>query len=117
VSSSSGSSGSPDYADELLEALDDLDWPERVKRMQRNWIGRSDGVELDLSVARPHSDGLALKVFTTRPDTGFGMTYAVVAPEHPLVDELTTEAQNQRCCRRDKGMVGIGDRSRTHGSP
>ncbi|MGH9102512.1 MAG: leucine--tRNA ligase, partial [Acidimicrobiales bacterium] len=76
------------YADELLEGLDGLDWPERVKLMQRNWIGRSEGVELDLAVVgRPD---LALRVFTTRPDTGFGMTYAVIAPEHPLVEQLTT---------------------------
>ncbi|MHB8680536.1 MAG: leucine--tRNA ligase [Acidimicrobiales bacterium] len=79
------------YADELLEALDGLDWPERVKTMQRNWIGRSEGVEFDLPVVgRP---GTSLRVFTTRPDTSFGMTYAVVAPEHPLVDELTTDEQ------------------------
>jgi leucyl-tRNA synthetase len=82
------------YADELLADLDGLDWPERVKVMQRNWIGRSDGAEYDLVVeGRDGSDGrdhLALRVFTTRPDTSFGMTYAVVAPEHPLVDELTT---------------------------
>src|SRR5271157_614196 len=82
------------YADELLDALDDLEWPERVKTMQRNWIGRSEGAEFDLVVeGRDGSDGrerLALRVFTTRPDTSFGMTYAVVAPEHPLVDELTT---------------------------
>jgi len=82
------------YADELLAGLDDLDWPERVKTMQRNWIGRSDGAEFDLVVdGRDGTDGrdrLALRVFTTRPDTSFGMTYAVVAPEHPMVDELTT---------------------------
>jgi len=82
------------YADELLAGLDALDWPERVKTMQRNWIGRSEGAEFDLPVVgREGSDGrpaLALSVFTTRPDTSFGMTYAVVAPEHPLVDELTT---------------------------
>jgi leucyl-tRNA synthetase len=76
------------YADELLDALDGLEWPERVKTMQRNWIGRSEGVEFDLPVVG--FDGLALRVFTTRPDTGFGVTYAVVAPEHPLVDVLTT---------------------------
>ncbi len=82
------------YAEELLAGLDGLDWPERVKTMQRNWIGRSEGAEFDLSVVgRDGGDGrapLALRVFTTRPDTSFGMTYAVVAPEHPLVDELTT---------------------------
>jgi leucyl-tRNA synthetase len=83
-----------DYADELLACLDGLDWPERVKTMQRNWIGRSEGAEFDLPVVgRDGSDGrppLALRVFTTRPDTSFGMTYAVLAPEHPMVDELTT---------------------------
>jgi leucyl-tRNA synthetase len=83
-----------EYADELLACLDDLEWPERVKVMQRNWIGRSEGAELDLVVeGRYGSDGresLALRVFTTRPDTSFGMTYAVLAPEHPLVAELTT---------------------------
>jgi leucyl-tRNA synthetase len=82
------------YADELLADLDSLDWPERVKTMQRNWIGRSEGAEYDLVVdGREGSDGterLVLRVFTTRPDTSFGMTYAVVAPEHPLVDSLTT---------------------------
>ena len=79
------------YADELLDGLHDLDWPERVKTMQRNWIGRSEGVEFDLPLAgRPE---LGVRVFTTRPDTSFGITYAVLAPEHPLVDELTTPEQ------------------------
>ena len=79
------------YADELLEGLDGLEWPERVKTMQRHWIGRSEGAEFDLPVVgREH---LGLRVFTTRPDTSFGMTYAVVAPEHPLLDALTTDAQ------------------------
>ena len=79
------------YADELLEALDDLEWPERAKTMQRNWIGRSEGAEFDLAVEG--RDGLTVRVFTTRPDTTFGMTYAVMAPEHPLVDELPTADQ------------------------
>jgi leucyl-tRNA synthetase len=83
-----------DYADQLLAGLDELEWPERVKTMQRNWIGRSEGAEFDLVVeGRDGSDGrprMALRVFTTRPDTAFGMTYAVVAPEHPMVDALTT---------------------------
>jgi leucyl-tRNA synthetase len=81
------------YADELLEALDELDWPERVKTMQRHWIGRSEGAEFDLAVEG--QDSVSLRVFTTRPDTSFGMTYAVVAPEHPLLDALTTEAQRK----------------------
>ena len=82
------------YAEELLEWCDRLTgWPERVLTMQRNWIGRSEGAEFDLPVAgRP---GLAIRVFTTRPDTSFGMTYAVLAPEHPLVDQLVTDAQER----------------------
>jgi leucyl-tRNA synthetase len=80
------------YADELLAALDDLDWPERVKTMQRNWIGRSEGAELEFPVAgadgRP--TGESIRVYTTRPDTAFGVTFVVLAPEHPLVDVITT---------------------------
>jgi len=82
-----------DYADQLLADLGALDWPERVKTMQRNWIGRSEGAEFDLEVVG-HA-GTAIRVFTTRPDTSFGMTYVVLAPEHPLVDELTTAGQRQ----------------------
>ncbi len=79
------------YADELLEWCDRLSgWPERVITMQKNWIGRSEGAEFDLPVAgRPE---LTIRVFTTRPDTVFGMTYAVLAPEHPLVDRLVGDA-------------------------
>src|SRR5438552_8989357 len=75
------------YAEELLAWCDRLPgWPERVLTMQRNWIGKSEGAEFDLAVAgRPE---LKIRVFTTRPDTAFGMTYAVLAPEHPLVDRL-----------------------------
>ncbi len=80
------------YAEELLDELDDLEWPERVKTMQRNWIGRSEGAEFDLVVA-DHPDKLAIRIYTTRPDTSFGMTYAVLAPEHPLVAELTSDEQ------------------------
>jgi leucyl-tRNA synthetase len=80
-----------DYAEELLNELDNLDWPDRIKTMQRNWIGRSEGVEFDLAFAADPSK--ALRVFTTRPDTAFGITYAVVAPEHPLLDELTIDVQ------------------------
>src|SRR5213594_4095077 len=79
------------YAEELLAWCDRLPgWPERVLTMQRNWIGRSEGVEFDLpTVGRP---GVRVRVFTTRPDTAFGMTYAVLAPEHPVVDHLVTDA-------------------------
>src|SRR5881396_823934 len=80
------------YADELLAWCDRLPgWPERVLTMQRNWIGRSEGAEFDLAVGgRP---GIRIRVFTTRPDTAFGMTYAVLAPEHPLVDRIVTDAR------------------------
>ncbi len=83
-----------DYADELLTSLDDLDWPERVKLQQRNWIGRSEGVEFDLPLEFDTTK--ALRVFTTRPDTGFGVTYAVVAPEHPMLSLLTTDDERAR---------------------
>jgi leucyl-tRNA synthetase len=76
------------YADDLLAGLDDLEWPERVKTMQRNWIGRSEGAEFELPIVG-HPDK-RVKVFTTRPDTSFGMTFVVLAPEHPLVAEVTT---------------------------
>jgi leucyl-tRNA synthetase len=79
------------YADQLLQGLDGLDWPNSTKEMQRNWIGRSEGAEIDFAVAG-HSS-LALRVFTTRPDTLFGATYMVLAPEHELVAHLTTPKQ------------------------
>lgn len=75
-----------DYADELLEGLDSLDWPEKTKAMQKNWIGRSQGAQLTFDI----EGGGTFSVFTTRPDTLFGVTYCVLAPEHPLVDSLTT---------------------------
>ncbi len=77
-----------EYADELLACLDELDWPERVKTMQRNWIGRSEGARLRFNL----ENGEALEVFTTRPDTVWGATFMVLAPEHPLVQELTTDS-------------------------
>ncbi len=78
------------YADELLD-FDGLDWPERVRTMQQNWIGRSEGVEFSLKVSG--YDNLNFLVFTTRPDTVFGMTFCVLAPEHELVDQITTSQQ------------------------
>ncbi len=74
-----------DYADELLEGLDKIDWPEKTKIMQRNWIGKSYGTELDFEV-EGHDEKIS--VFTTRPDTLFGVTYVVIAPEHELVDKI-----------------------------
>ncbi|WP_108717698.1 leucine--tRNA ligase [Miniimonas sp. S16] len=75
------------YADRLVADLDPLDWPEKVKAMQRNWIGRSEGAHVHFAVATAAGER-DLTVFTTRPDTLFGATYMVVAPEHPLVEEL-----------------------------
>ena len=74
------------YADKLLEGLARIDWPERVVAMQRNWIGRSDGLEIDFAI--PAAKGKAFRVFTTRADTIFGATYVAAAPDHPLVEEL-----------------------------
>ncbi|MFP4566581.1 MAG: leucine--tRNA ligase [Spirochaetaceae bacterium] len=78
------------YADRLLEDLEKLDWPESIKTMQRNWIGRSEGANVIFPLA-DHEE--SLEVFTTRPDTLFGATYMVLAPEHPLVGALTTSEQ------------------------
>jgi leucyl-tRNA synthetase len=78
------------YADRLLEDLEDLDWPESIKDMQRNWIGRSEGAEITFKI-EGYED--SFDVFTTRPDTIFGATYAVIAPEHPLVEKITTSEQ------------------------
>ena len=89
-----------DYADELLASLDEVEWPEKIKTMQKNWIGRSEGAEIDFRVqvaadgpaANPSDPSAApiITVFTTRPDTIFGATFLVLAPEHPLVAQLTT---------------------------
>jgi len=84
------------YADRLLEDLDGVDWPEPVKQMQRNWIGRSEGASVHFEVeGLKGPDGRAerLEVYTTRPDTLFGATYMVIAPEHPLVGRLTNDVQ------------------------
>ncbi len=78
------------YADRLIDDLEDVDWPENIKDMQRHWIGRSEGAEVDFTVA---STGDKFTVFTTRPDTLFGATYTVLAPEHELVSKITTAEQ------------------------
>ena len=77
------------YADELLE-FKGIDWPERIMTMQRNWIGRSEGVEISFGLDHKGVAEKEIRVFTTRPDTVFGVTFMVLAPEHPLVEKLTT---------------------------
>ena len=79
------------YADELLEDIDNLDWPEKIKTMQRNWIGKSKGAEIEFEVVEGNAKGEKIKVFTTRPDTLFGATFLTVAPEHPLLDKLVND--------------------------
>ncbi|MEL3911466.1 leucine--tRNA ligase [Treponema pedis] len=80
-----------EYADKLLEGLENLDWPDSIKQMQRNWIGKSYGAEIDFELAASSggNGGKKIKVYTTRPDTLFGATYMVLAPEHQLVSEIT----------------------------
>jgi len=85
------------YAERLIQDLETIEWSDSLKEMQRNWIGRSEGAEVDFAIPLPSSDdvrhGTAVRVFTTRPDTLFGATYMVLAPEHRLVDVITTAAQ------------------------
>jgi leucyl-tRNA synthetase len=83
------------YAERLLEDLEPLEWPESIKKMQREWIGRSEGAEVDFALNEPvpGAAGQSIRVFTTRPDTLFGATYMVLAPEHPLVNAITTPGQ------------------------
>jgi len=78
------------YAERLIDELEALDWPEGIKLLQRNWIGRSEGAEIIFAVLEHDA---AITVFTTRPDTLYGATYMVLAPENPLVDRLTTNEQ------------------------
>lgn len=81
-----------DYAEQLLNNLDTLDWPESIKELQRSWIGKSEGAEIEFEVKDASHK---ITVFTTRPDTLFGTTYMVLAPEHPLVSELTYENEDE----------------------
>ena len=91
-----------DYAEELLQGLETINWPEKTKLMQRNWIGKSVGAEIHFKVE--NSDEI-ISVFTTRPDTLFGVTYVVLAPEHPLVDKLVTDENK-------KAVDGYRDQTR-----
>jgi leucyl-tRNA synthetase len=84
------------YAERLLRDLDKLDWPEKVKTMQANWIGRSEGVEISFDISHNGLEEKEISTFTTRIDTIFGVTFMVLAPEHPLVSQLTTEEQREQ---------------------
>ena len=98
------------YSQELLDDLDDLEWPNKVKVMQRNWIGRSEGAQFGLPIAdaegNARTDVEPLHVFTTRPDTGFGMTFAVISPEHPRLDELTTDDRRAEVAAFRSSLAG-----------
>src|SRR4029077_1572413 len=99
------------YAERLLADLKDVDWPDSTKRMQEAWIGRSEGAEILFKLER---EALGpLKIFTTRPDTLFGCTYMVLAPEHPLVDALTTPAQKAAVAAYRQKAAGKSDLERT----
>ncbi|OGW87700.1 MAG: leucine--tRNA ligase [Omnitrophica bacterium RIFCSPHIGHO2_02_FULL_46_11] len=119
------------YADRLLEDLEGLDWPESIKEMQRNWIGKSVGAEVDFEVAlschserseesskrsfglRPQDENLTIRVFTTRPDTLFGATYMVLAPEHPLVSKITGASQKSEVLKYQEASARKSDLQRT----
>jgi leucyl-tRNA synthetase len=96
------------YAQRLIDELDGLDWPEGIKLLQKNWIGRSEGAEVDFTIG-----GEKVTVFTTRPDTLFGATYMVLAPEHPLVDKITTAEQKDAVEAYRKACAAKSDLERT----
>ncbi|NGX42580.1 MAG: Leucine--tRNA ligase [Chlamydiae bacterium] len=99
-----------EYADRLLEDLDQIDWPESLKRLQRNWIGKSEGAQVDFPIkGKPEK----ITVFTTRPDTLFGATYMVLAPEHPLVEKIATEKNLEEVKAYQKLAASKSDMDRT----
>ena len=103
------------YSEKLLADLDTIDWSDSLKQMQRNWIGRSEGAEVDFQIADcrlPIADS-KIRVFTTRPDTLFGATYMVLSPEHKLVDQITTPEQKQAVEDYKKFAAGKSDLERT----
>tara|TARA_B100001250_G_scaffold81449_2_gene67167 strand:- start:918 stop:3527 length:2610 start_codon:yes stop_codon:yes gene_type:complete len=101
-----------DYAEKLLEGLDDLDWPESTKEMQRNWIGKSEGAEISFQTVSL-TNNFSIKVFTTRPDTLFGATYLVMAPEHKLVKKLITSTQKNEVDKYINQSIKKSDLERT----
>ncbi len=121
------------YADRLVEDVEALDWPEPIKEMQRNWVGRSEGAEVDFYVGEPgeaHETWAsartrtgfpagpgteAIRIYTTRPDTLFGATYMVLAPEHPLVEKLTTAGQQSEVEAYRQRVAGMSEEDRIAG--
>ena len=101
----------PQYAEILLDGLDDIDWPESTKEIQRNWIGKSEGAEVIFKVA--DCDNTEFTVFTTRPDTLFGATYCVLAPELDLVDKITTDEQKDAVEKYKQEAASKSDLERT----
>ena len=99
-----------EYAERLLEDLESLDWPESIKAMQRNWIGKSEGAEVDFRV---HDRDATIRVFTTRPDTLFGATYMVLSPEHALVNSITTPEQRDAVKAYQEAAARKSDFERT----
>lgn len=101
----------PKYAERLLEGLDEVDWPESTKEIQRNWIGKSTGAEVIFKVS--DYDNIQFKVFTTRPDTLFGATYCVLSPEHELIEKITTPEQKHDVEKYKKLASSKSDLERT----
>ena len=100
----------PHYAQRLLEGLDNLDWPEGVKDMQRNWIGKSTGAEVDFKI---EGNNEKLRVYTTRPDTLFGATYMVVSPEHPMLSAIVTKDKAEEVTKYTQAASLKSDLDRT----
>jgi leucyl-tRNA synthetase len=98
------------FADRLIEGLEGLDWPEGIKLLQRNWIGRSEGASVKF---QEEKTGTAIEVFTTRPDTLFGATYMILAPEHPLVSTITTGEQKEAVEKYRAAVASKSDLDRT----
>ncbi|MFA6502341.1 MAG: class I tRNA ligase family protein, partial [Parachlamydiales bacterium] len=98
------------YADRLIEDLEEVDWPENVKKLQINWIGKSEGAKITF---KEKNKNISIEVFTTRPDTLFGATYLVLAPEHPDVDKLTTPDRLQEVQNYKKQTSAKSDLDRT----
>jgi leucyl-tRNA synthetase len=100
----------PKYSEKLLEGLNDINWPESTKEMQRNWIGKSIGAEVEFKIKDSNEEFI---VFTTRPDTLFGATYCVLSPEHPLVNKITTEENKKAVLKYQKECAKKTESERT----